>query len=315
MKHLNYKGLETLYWVARLKSFNKAAVQLNTTQSSVSQRISALEQELGVKLLERKSRVIYLTDHGQVAFKYAEKSIVLHEQFLTEISHHCFTESTIRLGVAETIVHTWLVDFIEKVYSEHPQITVDIIVNITPVLKESLKNGELDMVFMLDHTCDFDCIQRPLCCFEQSFLVSAKQGQHFLQRRTLGLREIIRSTIISYPKNTYPYVDLKQQINQMRLVEPKTITSYSLATLIKMTEEGMGVGVFPHLSVLKELREKRLYILPTDFSLTPYHFLCVYTVGRNDGVKKNLADIAVDVANRAMKKLNRQFESENFYVS
>ncbi|SDB94172.1 LysR family transcriptional regulator [Acinetobacter boissieri] len=311
---MNYKGLETLYWVARLSSFNKAAIQLNTTQSSVSQRIAALEQELSVKLLERRSRTIHLTDQGKVAFKYAEKSIELNEQFLAEISNHSLTESTIRLGVAETIVHTWLVDFIERVYRTYPHITVDIIVNITPVLKESLKNGELDMVFMLDHTCDFDCIQRPLCHFEQSFLISAKHGQRFLQRSALSLREIVRSTIISYPKNTYPYLDIKQKLNQLRLLEPKTITSYSLATLIKMTEEGMGIGVLPHLSVLKELREKRLYILSTDITLSPYRFLCVYTVGRDDRVKKDLADIAVDVANHAMKKLNQQFEAEDFYL-
>ncbi|MBF7696378.1 LysR family transcriptional regulator [Acinetobacter rathckeae] len=311
---MNYKSLETLYWVARLSSFNKAAIQLGTTQSSISQRIASLEHELGVKLLERRSRTVHLTDQGKVAFKYATKSIALNEQFLAELSNHSLTESTIRLGVAETIVHSWLVDFIEKVYSDYPHITVDIIVNITPVLKESLKNGELDMVFMLDHTCDFDCIQHPLCHFEQSFLISAKHGQSFLKRHTLSFRDLVRSTIISYPKNTYPYLDIKQQLNQLRLAEPKTITSYSLATLIKMTEEGMGVGVLPHLSVLKELREKRLYILPTEIKLDPYRFLCVYTVGRDDAVKKNLADIAVDVSNKAMKKLNQQFESEDFYL-
>ncbi|MBF7682637.1 LysR family transcriptional regulator [Acinetobacter sp. B5B] len=309
---MNYKGLETLYWVVRLSSFNKAAIQLNTTQSSVSQRIATLEHEFGVKLLERTSRSIHLTDQGKVAFKYAEKSIVLHEQLLTDISHHSLKESTIRLGVAETIVHSWLVDFIEMVYRDYPYITIDIIVNITPVLKDALKNGELDMVFMLDHTCDFDCIQRPLCYFEQSFLISAKLGQKFLHRSALCFKDIIRSTIISYPKNTYPYIDLKQQLNQLRLPEPKTITSYSLATLIKMTEEGMGIGVLPHLSVLKELREKRLYILPTNIVLNPYHFSCVYTLGRDDLVKNNLADLAVNVANQATKKLNQQFSHENF---
>lgn len=311
---MNYKGLETLYWVARLKSFNKAAIQLGTTQSSVSQRIFALEQELNVKVLERTSRSIYLTDKGKIVFKYAEQYIALNEQLLLEITSDTLTESTIRLGVAETIVHAWLVDFIDMVYQRYPQITIDIIVNITPVLKESLKNGELDMVFMLDQACDFDCIQHSLCRFEQSFLVSAQLGQRFVHRYVFGLKDLSRSTVISYPKNTYPYLELKQQLNQSRLVAPKTITSYSLATLIKMTEEGMGIGVLPHLSVLKELREKRLYLLHTNIQLKPYHFLCVYTAGRDDLVKQNLADLAIEVSNKAIKKLEQQFNNEDFYL-
>ncbi|WEV47882.1 LysR family transcriptional regulator [Acinetobacter sp. ESL0695] len=312
---MNYKGLETLYWVARLNSFNKAAIHLNTTQSSVSQRILALEAELNIKLLNRTPRYIHLTDKGKIAFKYAEKLILLNEEFLSTIAENdsCI-ESTIRLGTSETIVHTWLVDFIDVVYREYPYITLDIIINITPVLKEMLKNGELDMVFMLDHTCDFDCIQRPLCSFEQNFLVSADFGKRFQSKGAFTFRDLTRSTMISYPKNTHPYLDLKQQLNQLRLLEPKTITSYSLTTLIKMTEEGMGIGVLPHYSVLKELREKKLYLLPSEIYLRPYHFLCVYTIGSDDNVKHNLADLAVSVSSKAMKKLNQQFKSENFYL-
>ncbi|WP_237415752.1 LysR family transcriptional regulator [Acinetobacter nectaris] len=313
---LNYKGLETLYWVARFNSFNKAATHLNTTQSSVSQRISALEAELNIKLLNRTPRYIHLTDKGKIAFKYAEKFILLNDEFLSTIAgSENHIESTIRLGTSETIVHTWLVEFIDVIYREYPYITLDIIINITPVLKEMLKNGELDMVFMLDHTCDFDCIQRPLCSFEQGLLVSSAFGKNFQSKsKVFNFRDLTRSTIISYPKNTHPYLDLKQQLNQLKLLEPKTITSYSLTTLIKMTEEGMGVGLLPHYSVLKELRERKLYLLPADVHLKPYHFLCVYTLGSDDSVKHNLADLAVNVSNKAMSKLSQQFNSEDFYL-
>lgn len=308
---MNYKGLENFYWVVLLNSFNKAALKLNTTQSSVSQRIATLEQELGVKLLERTSRTLQITDSGKVAFKYAEKMIELNHQFLQEVSKQSAIESTIRLGVAETIVHSWLVDFIEKVYEEYPYVTIDIIINVTPVLKEAIKTGELDMAFMLDTSCDFDCIEIPLCNFEQSFLISPRLGKRF-PSGFLSFQDLKRNTIITYPKNTYPYLDLKQQLNRLRLHEPKTITSYSLATLVKMTEEGMGIGVMPHLSVLKELREKRLLILPTDIHLRPYQFSCVYTGGRDEMIKQNLAELASDISKQSVGKLKQQFGNENF---
>ncbi|MBX9593420.1 MAG: LysR family transcriptional regulator, partial [Roseomonas sp.] len=50
------RSLEIFFWVARLRSFRGAADRLNTTQPAVSQRIAALEAELGVRLLERGGR-------------------------------------------------------------------------------------------------------------------------------------------------------------------------------------------------------------------------------------------------------------------
>ncbi|MEB3753719.1 LysR family transcriptional regulator [Acinetobacter sp. MD2(2019)] len=308
---MNYKGLECFYWVVRLNSFNKAALKLNLTQSAISQRIASIERELAVRLLERTSRTIQVTDSGQVAFQYAEKIIELNHQLLEEVSKKSAIETTIRLGVAETIVHSWLVNFIEKVYEEFPHVTIDIIVNVTPVLKEAIKTGELDMVFMLDIGCDFDCIEIPLCHYDHALLISPRLAKRFASG-FFSFQDLTRNTIITYPKNTYPYLDLKQQLNRLRVHEPKTITSYSLATLVKMTEEGMGVGIIPYFSVLKELREKRLLILPTDIPLRPYQFSCVYTDGRDEMIKQRLADLAVATAKECVWKLKQQFSHEDF---
>ena len=53
----DFRSLETFYWVAQLRSFRAAAEHLHTTQPAVSQRIANLEDELGVKLLERGPRL------------------------------------------------------------------------------------------------------------------------------------------------------------------------------------------------------------------------------------------------------------------
>ena len=111
---------------------------------------------------------------------------------------------------------------------------------------------------------------------------------------------------------TYPYMDLKNQLMQHGLKEPKTITSYSLATLIKMTEEGMGIGIIPHLSVIHELREKRLQILPSELVLKPFRFSCVYIAGKDDLVKQSLSKIAQQIAQHSLRKLNNQFDGDDY---
>ena len=52
---MNFKRLETFIWVATLGSFRKAAEHQHTTQPAISNRIAALEDELGVRLFERES--------------------------------------------------------------------------------------------------------------------------------------------------------------------------------------------------------------------------------------------------------------------
>ncbi|MFH4377501.1 LysR family transcriptional regulator MumR, partial [Acinetobacter baumannii] len=73
---------------------------------------------------------------------------------------------TIRLGVSETIVYTWLVEYIEKVQQEFPKVSVEIVVDLTPNLQEGVRTGDLDMAFLLGPTLAFECIEQALCDFE-----------------------------------------------------------------------------------------------------------------------------------------------------
>ncbi len=70
---MNIKFLETFVWVARLKSFRLTAEKLFTTQASISSRIAALEDEMGVRLFVRDSKGVSLTSEGQRVLEYAER--------------------------------------------------------------------------------------------------------------------------------------------------------------------------------------------------------------------------------------------------
>ena len=104
---MNLKNLEAFYWVVTLNSFNKAATKLHTTQPAISQKITAIENDLGFKVLDRSSRQIKATHKGMTLFKYAEKFMRLETDLVAELSESQYFTGTIRLGVSETIVHTW----------------------------------------------------------------------------------------------------------------------------------------------------------------------------------------------------------------
>ena len=302
---MNLKNLEAFYWVVTLNSFNKAATKLQTTQPAVSQKITSLENELGFKVLDRSLRQFKLTHKGMTLFKYAEKFMRLETDLVAELTENQHLTGTIRLGVSETIVYTWLVEYIEKVQQEFPKVSVEIVVDLTPNLQEGVRTGDLDMAFLLGPTLAFECIEQSLCNFELSFLAAPSFKGGLGQ---MSFKNLMSHTILTYPKNTYPYKELKAKMKEKGIDEPLSITSYSLATLLRLAEQGLGIAVVPTLTALKEITDGRLEILNTPIRLKTFHFTSIYIYGNDVALKEKLTEVAVQVSESAMKRLNEQIK-------
>lgn len=302
---MNLKNLEAFYWVVTLNSFNKAATKLQTTQPAVSQKITSLENELGFKVLDRSLRQFKLTHKGMTLFKYAEKFMRLETDLVAELTENQHLTGTIRLGVSETIVYTWLVEYIEKVQQEFPKISVEIVVDLTPNLQEGVRTGDLDMAFLLGPTLAFECIEQSLCNFELSFLAAPSFKGGIGQ---MSFKALMSHTILTYPKITYPYKELKAKMKEKGIDEPLSITSYSLATLLRLAEQGLGIAVVPTLTALKEITDGRLEILNTPIRLKTFHFTSIYIHGNDVALKEKLTEVAVKVSASAMKRLNEQIK-------
>lgn len=297
---MNLKNLEALYWVVTLNSFNKAATKLQTTQPAVSQKITSLENDLGFKVLDRSFRQLKPTHKGMTLFKYAEKFMRLETDLVAELTENQYLTGTIRLGVSETIVYTWLVEYIEKVQKEFPKVSVEIVVDLTPNLQEGVRTGDLDMAFLLGPTLAFECVEQALCDFELSFLAAPSFKGGVGQ---MSFKALMSHTILTYPKITYPYKELKAKMKEQALDEPLSITSYSLATLLRLAEQGLGIAVVPTLTALKEITDGRLEILNTPIQLKTFHFTSIYMQGNDAALKEKLTDVAVTVSESAMKRL------------
>ena len=297
---MNLKNLEAFYWVVTLNSFNKAATKLQTTQPAVSQKITSLENDLGFKVLDRSFRQLKPTHKGMTLFKYAQKFMRLETDLVAELTENQHLTGTIRLGVSETIVYTWLVEYIEKVQKEFPKVSVEIVVDLTPNLQEGVRTGDLDMAFLLGPTLAFECVEQALCDFELSFLAAPSFKGGVGQ---MSFKALMSHTILTYPKITYPYKELKAKMKEQALDEPLSITSYSLATLLRLAEQGLGIAVVPTLTALKEITDGRLEILNTPIQLKTFHFTSIYMQGNDAALKEKLTDVAVTVSESAMKRL------------
>lgn len=290
---MNFKSLEVFYWVVNFSSFNKAAAKLHTTQPAVSQRIAALEKELGIKALDRTSRAVKLTAKGRVLYGYAERFMALHSEMMMKVAEEQAISGVIRLGVAETIVHTWLVEFLEQCRKRYPNVIIDFVVDITPTLREDLKSGELDMAFLLGPLNDDVLIERPLCSYELNFLSapSLKVG-----KEPLSNSEVARHPLITFPKRTYPYTFLHRELTTPEHGAPRIFTNWSLSTIVRMAEDGYGVCVVPRLAVAKEVAQGRLKVRRAQMQLRDLSFAVAYAPGSDRQTKEALSELAGEIA-------------------
>jgi DNA-binding transcriptional LysR family regulator len=143
------RSLEIFYWVAKLKSFRGAADLLHTTQPAVSQRVAALETEFGLKLFDRTARAVTLTPKGRELLDHAERMLRLRAEMMRTVAAPAALGGLLRLGVSETIVHTWLARFIERVNATYPRIVLDIVVDVSPNLRDALVAHGLDLALLL----------------------------------------------------------------------------------------------------------------------------------------------------------------------
>ncbi len=290
---VNFKSLEVFYWVVKLGSFNKAAAKQNTTQPAVSQRIATLEAELGIKALHRSTRAIALTAKGRALFDHAERLVMLKSEILQNVADKSALSGTIRLGVAETIVHTWLVDFLEEAQRSYPDINIDVVVDISPSLRPALISGELDLAFLLGPNTDSELIEEKLCSYELNFVASPALK---LPAKALSNSELTAHPLIILPKLTYPYTYLRKALATLERGPPRILTHWSLSTIVRMTEDGFGIGVLPRLAIVKELKQKRLRIQRTSLRLQNLTFAVAYVRESDEVTKLALATLARNVA-------------------
>lgn len=124
---MEFNQLESFLAVVKYKSFSKAAKELFLTQPTISNNIQNLENELETILLDRKSKVISLTDSGRILYKYAVELINIREQAQYNIrEHNTMLEGKIEIS-ASSIPEQYVLPYIIKDFTKlYPQISFSI---------------------------------------------------------------------------------------------------------------------------------------------------------------------------------------------
>ncbi|MGL5447244.1 MAG: LysR family transcriptional regulator [Rhabdaerophilum sp.] len=290
---LDLRSLEVFYWVSNLGSFRGAAAKLNTTQPAISQRILQLESQTGDRLLDRSTRSVVTTMKGRSLLEYAERILRLHAEMTEKLVEKHQFSGVLRLGVSETIVQTWLQPFIERLDVLYPQLQLEIDVDNSKNLRDRLVAHELDLAFLLGPISAPSVNNLPLSAFPLAFLASPSLQ---LSAEPVSLATLAAFPIITFARQTRPYMDLSAALKEQDLSHVRIHASASLAPVVRMAIRGMGIALMPRAIVADEIAAGRLVEIRTSTDLPGLNFTASWAASPNTVLVETIAKLALQVA-------------------
>src|ERR1700720_1150725 len=156
--------------VVEAKGFSEAARRLKMPASTVSRRVADLEDQLGVRLLERSTRSLRLTDVGSEVLEHARHSAELSEAVDNIASNHLSNVSgVLRLAAPPSISDSLLAPLVGAFQASYPNVRVQIF--ITERIVDQIAEG-VDVAFRVGELEDSSLIVRRLLTYRHQLVAS-----------------------------------------------------------------------------------------------------------------------------------------------
>lgn len=243
LKQLNY-----LCALAELKHFGNAARSCYVSQSTLSAGISDLEQSLGVTLVERSNKAVFITPLGEEIVKRSRHILMETEDLiaLCQASRNPFY-SKIRMGIIPTIAPFILPKLLKELRRVYPEFELHIREDLSGRLVEALKHGELDLL-LLALPFPAEGVEKKHLFYDD--LVLAYSKNHPIRKvRALRSQELKGQKLLLLDDGhcLRDHVLEACKLNDKDLSTPYRATS--LNTIVQMVNNNIGITLLPRLAV------------------------------------------------------------------
>ncbi|TAL56497.1 LysR family transcriptional regulator [Pandoraea sp.] len=262
---MNTRFIETFVTLAQLRSFRATARELHATPAAISLRVKSLEQELRTELIDRSSKVFRLTASGEHLLSHA-RTVVSAVHKLQAAAHAKGTvQGVLRLGVNESIVHSWLAHYIEQLDADYADLEVDLTVDVSSVLQRRLLAGELDLVLRVEGIDNDKVISDALAIYPVRWI--ARKGL-FPQHKSGLIKRVLQRPVLTFGRGTAPQRAVEQIIASLAgqadipAGQVRITCSPSVAAIVQLIKDGFGVAAIPALFVAEGIASGEFVELP-----------------------------------------------------
>ncbi|MGI9541411.1 MAG: hydrogen peroxide-inducible genes activator [Flavobacteriaceae bacterium] len=232
--------------VAEEGNFTQAAEKCFVTQPTLSMQVQKLEEELAVKLFNRSTKPISLTNIGEKIIDQA-KIILKEARRMDDIvsMERGIVGGNFRLGIIPTIMPTLLPLFLNTFIKKFPKVNLKIEELNTAAIIEELKNGKLDAGIAATPLEDSKLIEKPL--YYEPFVGYIPQTHPLSKLKSLNPIDIEKMDVLVLEDGHCFREHVLKLCQTPNPTNSFNLKSGSFETLIHLANDGLGMTLLPYL--------------------------------------------------------------------
>lgn len=284
--------LEVFFAVAEAGSFRRAAAVLEMSQPAVTLRVQKLEDSLGLRLFDRTTRRVTLTQAGVRVQARARDAM----RDLRQLWHDLRDEAELKvgrvvLGAAPTVAASLLPPIISRFMSRHPGVRMSLYDDFVGLILQRLSSGAVDLAVVPDEGVP-ETFKRELL-FTEDMAIVAPRAWALPARRSLSFDEFAARPFVSMPEPSAIRTTLARTFEAAGHRFSPVFEANNLRTLVGLAREGIGMSVLPQAMLNSEpelvqirvqglvIQRRIALVMRSDTSLTPAARACAAMIRRD----------------------------------
>lgn len=248
---MNFRKLEVFYEVAEELNMTRVSKKLFISQPAVSQMISELEDELGVKLFNRIGKRLYLSNEGSMFKDYSRRILNLYSEAVSSVMDtKDLKKGKLLIGASTTIGNYVLPKLVGDFIKQYPGIEFSIEIENTENICEMILQNKLDFAFVEAEVDNYEIESRKMWDDELVFISSPKEVMEF--------DEVSRKKFILREKGSGTRWEFEKTMSANGIDYEVFMELGNTEAIKKSVEAGIGVSCISKLAIKNELEDGRL---------------------------------------------------------
>ena len=264
--------------VVETKSFSEAARQLGVAKSAVSKQIAQLEKEVGVRLLNRTTRSLSLTEAGEIFYRHSAEIVNRTKIALSELREYQNQPTgTLRISCPVSFGTQHLVPVIREVRALYPLLKIDLLLEDRVI---NMVEDAVDLAIRIGWLQESNLVAKKIC--ETPVIVFASP-EYLAQKGTpkipqdLQQHDWISLSLFSSPLTwEFEKKGQKQSAQKQKVQMHSQLKSNSVAAVIALAKSGQGISALSKFAMQDDIDQGLLQPLLTDYQLAPTGVYAVY---------------------------------------
>jgi DNA-binding transcriptional LysR family regulator len=272
-------SLKIFAQIVEANSFSEAARRLKMPLSTVSRRIAEFEGQLGIRLLERSTRNLRLTDAGSEVLEHARQAVELSDAIDNVISNHLSNVSgTLRLSAPPSISDSLIAPLVGAFQASYPAVRVQVF--ITDRIVDQISEG-VDVAFRVGPLKDSTLVARRLLTYRHQVVASPAYLKNCKAPRMP--RDLLNHRLLAFsfwkPDYSWNFTHSNGKDTETIAFEP-FLAMNDYAGLATALLAGAGIGELPPIVQPELLREGLLVEVMPAWHLGRYDLSLVHLGNR-----------------------------------